>query len=343
LKKQALSVIKYLFFLGIGVFLLYLVFSKVDLNRMVQEIKDADMRFIVLSMLFGVIALWSRAYRWLILLEPLGHKTKMKHSFVAVNLGYFANIAFPRIGEVVRCTILYRMNGTPVAKLFGTVILERVIDLVMLFSLIGVVFIYKINFFGKFFIDFFSEKFAPLARLFEKADWLPIAFFIFVLLILGVLFIYLMRRLKSWGPVKKVYELMHEVSLGFRALFKMKKKWTFIGHTLLIWSMYFFMTWICFFSYEATAFLSKVDGLFMTVVGGLGMSAPVQGGFGAYHFLVEKALLLYKIIPVTDPLTGETYSPGLVFATIVHSSQFIMTLIIGSISLIAFYTIKGKS
>jgi len=342
LKKKFIAILKYILFLGIGFFLLYLVFSKVDLNRMYTEIKAADFRFILASMLFGVFALWSRAARWLILLEPLGHKTKIKHSFIAVNLGYFANVAFPRIGEIIRCTVLYRINGTPVPKLLGTVILERVIDLIMLFSLIGVVFLYKLNFFGKFFIDFFKEKLFPLYQLLQRAGWVELTLIFIAFLAIIALAWFLLVKFKQSKFIIKVKNLLKEIMLGFKALMKMKKKWAFLAHTFFIWSMYFAMTWICFFSYQATALLTKIDGLFMTVVGGLGMSAPVQGGFGAYHFLVEKALLLYDIKPLTDSSTGQTYSPGLVFATIVHSSQFIMTLIIGTISVIFFYTIKRK-
>jgi uncharacterized protein (TIRG00374 family) len=342
-KKKLISIVKYLFFLSIGAALLFMVFKEVDLKRMYSEIKAADMRYVALSIIFGIIALWSRAARWLIVLEPLGHKTRLMHSLIAVNLGYFANIAFPRIGEIVRCTILYRMNGAPVTKLIGTVILERVIDLVMLFSLIGFVFLYKINFFGSFFIDFFSEKLKPLLNFNSLSGVILI---LSAVVILSVLLFFLWRYI-SKNPDNKVViktrSLAQEISSGFRALFRMKKKWAFIGHTLLIWSMYFLMTWICFFSYEHTALLSKIDGLFMTVVGGLGMSAPVQGGFGTFHFLVEKALMLYNIVPITDHVTGEKFSPGLVFATIVHTSQFIMVLAVGTISLIGFYIIKNKS
>ena len=343
MKKKIVPILKYLMFMGVGAALLYLVFKDVDLKRTFHEIKAADMRFVMLSILFGIIALWSRAKRWLIVLEPIGIKAGLKESLIAVNVGYFANIAFPRIGEIVRCTIFYRMNGASVTKLIGTVILERVIDLFMLFSLIGIVFIYKMNFFGAFFIDFFKEKLRPLLNLNSTQGILLIAL---AVLFLALVFFFI-RKLMTKGDssplIAKIKNLLQELSAGFRALFRMKKKWLFIGHTLLIWSMYVAMTWICFFAYEPTSFLSKMDGLFMTVVGGLGMSAPVQGGFGAFHFLVEKALMLYNIVPITDTITGEKYSPGLVFATIVHTSQFIMVVGIGTLSLIAFYFVKGKN
>jgi hypothetical protein len=120
----------------------------------------------------------------------------------------------------------------------------------------------------------------------------------------------------------------------------MRKRGLFVFHTAFIWTNYFAMTWLCFFAYAPTKALKMIDGLFMTVVGGLGMSAPVQGGFGAYHFLVEKALMLFNILPSIDPSTGKEFRPGLVYATIVHSTQLVLIIIAGTLSLIAFYFIK---
>jgi hypothetical protein len=129
---------------------------------------------------------------------------------------------------------------------------------------------------------------------------------------------------------------------GLGTLFKMKKKGWFIFHTLFIWFNYFLMTWVCVFSYEPTQLLNAFDGLFLMVVGGLGMTAPVQGGFGAFHYLVEKALLIYGIGPSLDPVTGTMLHPGLVFATIVHSGQFLMTVCTGALSLLFFTIYRRK-
>jgi uncharacterized membrane protein YbhN (UPF0104 family) len=140
----------------------------------------------------------------------------------------------------------------------------------------------------------------------------------------------------------KILTFLKGISDGVLVLFKMKRKGEFIFHSLFIWAMYFVMTWVCVFAYDPTSALNALDGLFLMVVGGLGMTAPVQGGFGAFHYLVEKALLLYDIKPSIDPVTGIELRPGLVFATIVHSTQFIMILLLGVIALILVAVGKKK-
>jgi len=343
LKKKVWAALKYNLFLAIGLLLLYMVFKEVDLKRMWAEMAKAHIFFLALSFFSGFLAMASRAQRWRILIDSLGYKADFKSSFVGVSLGYFANVAFPRLGEVMRCTVLNQTNNIPVNKLFGTVILERVIDLFILLSLICIVFVSRIDVFGNFFIGFFGEKLSPLIQMFQSLGWwlaliLPIGL---IGLILLVRLVYM--RISHWGIIQKVITFFKGIGDGMVTLFRMKKKGSFIFHTAFIWFNYVFMTWICFYAYDPTAFLGMMEGLFMTVIGGLGMSAPVQGGFGTFHFLVEKALMLFDIVPVTDEITGERYSPGLVFATLVHSTQFLLVLILGVISLVLFSFSKRKN
>ena len=244
------------------------------------------------------------------------------------------------MGEIIRCTILNRSDDIPVSKLIGTIILERVIDVIILLSLIVAVIFAEFDHFGMFFIDFFAVKFTPLYHKIAAIGWIVYPILVILMLLVFFVFKSLLKRFQHIAIVQKVKKFVFEIGDGFSTLFKMRKRGMFIFHTAFIWINYFAMTWLCFFAYAPTKALKAIDGLFMTVVGGLGMSAPVQGGFGAYHFLVEKALMLFNILPSVDPSTGKEFRPGLVYATIVHSTQFILIVIAGTLSLIAFYLLK---
>jgi uncharacterized protein (TIRG00374 family) len=304
------------------------------------EIKGADFKWIGASFLCGLFALVSRSMRWQIILAPLGYQPSFMHCFYGVNIGYIANIGFPRMGEIIRCTILNRTDNIPVSKLIGTIILERVIDVVILLSLIVTVIFAEFDHFGKFFLDFFSAKFATLYHKLLSIGWVIYPGIIILLIATFFLLKNTFNKFKHTAIVQKLRKFLLEIGDGFGTLFKMQKRGLFIFHTAFIWTNYFAMTWLCFFAYAPTKALKVIDGLFMTVVGGLGMSAPVQGGFGAYHFLVEKALMLFNILPSIDPITGKEFRPGLVYATIVHSTQFVLIVLIGTLSLIAFYFVK---
>ena len=343
MKKKIWPALRNYIFLAIGIALIYLVFKDVDFVWMWNEIKGARFSWIFLSMFCGVIAMASRAWRWRIMLEPLGFKPSFIHCFYGVSIGYFANIALPRMGEVVRCTILNQTDNVPINQSFGTVILERVIDVLMLGSLIGLVLLTRMDLFGDFFMRELFQKKASQGSIFENTQFQLIVGILALFLIIGLfLFFRFKQQLLKLSFFKKVLNFLKGIGDGLFTIFKMKNKGWFVFHTLFIWINYFIMTWICVYSYDPTSMLEAFDGLFLMVVGGLGMTAPVQGGFGAFHYLVEKALMIYQISPSINPLTGSEIRPGLVFATIVHSAQFVMTVIMGTLSLIGFTLLRRK-
>jgi uncharacterized protein (TIRG00374 family) len=341
--KKFWSASKYYFFLAIGMVLLYLVFNDVNLVWMWNEIKHAHFEWILLSFLFGIVAMASRAWRWKIMLEPLGYHPSFLNCFNGVAIGYLSNIGLPRMGEVIRCSILNQTNGIPITKLIGTVILERVIDVIMLLSLIIIVFLSQIDRFGNFFMtEIFGDKLTKISLLFEEIGSILIPAFLVLCIASFLIIRWILKKYSDKKIIIRISDFLKGLSDGVITLFKMKRKGEFIFHSLFIWAMYFVMTWFCVFAYDPTSALTALDGLFLMVVGGLGMTAPVQGGFGAFHYLVEKALLLYDIKPSIDPLTGSELRPGLVFATIVHSTQFIMTLMLGLTAVILVALNKKK-
>ena len=317
--------IKYILFFGIGVLLLFLAFNNQNPQELIEQLKTVDYLWVWLSMLFGFLAFISRGLRWIILLENLGYRAKPLNSIYAVSIGYFTNLAIPRAGEVTRCTSLSQSENIPVNKLFGTIILERTIDFIILVSLICFTFLVEFDAFSQFFTNLFADgEEAP-----SNLGFFSIAIFSTLLM----LFLVFKDKVKQTAIYQKIAGFLQGVADGFKSIKGIQNKWAFWGHTLFIWLMYYLMTYVCFFAVESTQLLSPIDGLFIMVVGGLGMVAPVQGGIGAYHLVVKIGLMIL----------GISADAALLFATVVHTCQTLMTLFVGSISLLMLFLSKRKA
>ena len=330
MKSGLTSAIKYLLLLGIGILLLWLTFRHEDLGAILEKIKNADIRWILASLFFSMLAFISRAYRWNMLIEPLGYHPKLSSTSYSLMVGYFANLAIPRIGEFTRCGSLSKAENIPFHILIGTVIVERVIDLVMLAVSMLVVATLEFDLMSGFLRE---QLFVPLRRKFHDGPWVLAISASGILLILALYFLikkyrHTLRKIKWYG---KLEQLLGGVLNGVRTVAKMKRNGLFIFHTLFIWVMYFFMTYTCFFALESTQHLGVKAGLFVLVIGGLGMSAPVQGGIGAYHWIVSQGLLLFQI----------ELSDGITFATLVHTYQTLLVIVLGLLSLFLLF-ITGK-
>lgn len=332
------SSIKFIIFLGVGVLLMYFAFRNVDLSQMLRDMKEAHYGWVLFSLLFSLVAHMSRAYRWGMLIEPLHVRPKFSNLFYSLCLGYFANMAFPRLGEVTRCTALYEVEETSIDSLFGTVIAERVIDLISLIFLIFLTLAINFNLFGNFFMTLLRDKLSFVSHISST--------FIFILAIAAISLIvavYTMRkRIAKIPAISKVISFLKGIVDGLQTVLKLKKWKAFLFHSVLIWFLYFVAGYFSFFAIPETTELGFSAALFILVLGGIGMSAPVQGGIGAYHFLVAGGLALYGIIPHPDPITGKEISKGLMYATIVHSSQMLLILVLGSVSILMLNIEKRK-
>jgi len=336
LKSKLISGFKYVFLFSIGLVLLWLTFRNENLSEIFHKISLANPFWLGLSVILALGAFYSRAVRWIMLMEPLGYKPKLSSTLRALFLGYFANLAIPRIGEITRCGALTTSEKVPFNALIGTVIVERVIDLVMLFFSMLLVAILEYDMLS----SFLSEKIVD--PLIMKFIFLDNPFFLsgilfFFILIFWLLWKFTRRQMeekKESGLVVKIRGILHEVSQGFKTILRMKNTGWFIFHTFLIWTFYFLMTWVCFFCLESTAHLDMKAGMFVLVVGGLGMSAPVQGGIGAYHYIVSQGLQLF----------GVSSTDGIVYATLVHTTQTLLVVVLGLYAMgMLFVTGKKKS
>tara|TARA_B100001057_G_scaffold128596_1_gene127682 strand:- start:712 stop:1713 length:1002 start_codon:yes stop_codon:yes gene_type:complete len=325
MKEKLLSVLKYLFFLILGGGILYLVLKGKDLNKMLEDLRSAEYKYLVASMVFGYAAYLFRALRWLMLLKTMNYNTSVSHATNAIAAGYFANVVFPRAGEIVRCTSLYKVTGIPVNKLFGTVLLERAIDLVMLLACIAVGFVLKYNELSSFVGSVGGGT--GSAGLSNTKLLIAVCFFV----VLSGLYFF-RDQLKQSKLYQKVVFLGVGVKEGFQTAFFMKQKELFVLYTLLIWLMYLLMTYVCFFSIPETSSLRFIDGLYIMVIGGLGMIVPVQGGLGPYHAAVTLGIVSLGLSETT----------GITLALLIHTAQSIMILITGTIAAIVLSFAKRK-
>lgn len=275
-------------------------------------------------MVASIAALISRAMRWNLLIEPLGFKPQLSSSFHSLMIGYFANLAIPRIGEITRCGALSKAEKVPFNKLIGTVIVERASDLIMLAVSIVLLGLMEHRLIGFLLTEVF-DKFK------DSKSMLIVGLVGFVLFI--VLFSLWLRSSSSGKLKARVMKIVLEVVEGLKSVFKMKGGFAFLAHTLFIWLMYYLMVYVSFFALVPTSHLDAKAGLFLMVAGGIGMSAPVQGGIGTYHILVSQGLMVY----------GISKGDGLIFATLVHTAQLVLLLLLGTIAVIALFFKNRKA
>ena len=322
---KAVKWVKYFFFLFLGIGLMYLAFKNQSPEALIAQLKNVNYFWVGISMFFGFIAIVSRGLRWVILLQNLSFSVNKLNSVYAVAIGYFTNIAIPRAGEITRCTSLNQTEGVPVDKLFGTIILERAIDLIILISLVLLVLILKFELFLEFIAFIFEGQTINV--------WSIISVGLITIATLIFLFVLIKIILKKSAIYIKIKTFVIGMKDGFKSINGLKNKSGFWAHTFIIWLMYLLMTYVCFFSIEATRMLNIADGLYTMVIGGFGMVAPVQGGIGAYHYIVKVGLMILDV----------SEDSALLFASVVHTAQTLMTLCIGGISILMVFLSKRKA
>jgi len=304
--------LKYILFLLISTVLMYLAFKDQNLPEIVSKLSSIEYKWLIISILFGALAFVSRGLRWIYLINALGYQASRKNSINSVAVGYLTNILIPRAGEISRCTSLQQVEKIPFDKLFGTIILERVIDLAILIILILAAFLYKFKEINEFFNEVFGES---SGNIFTN----PILLF----LIASLLIIFVLRKhIKKLSFYEKIINILIGLKDGFSSLKKIKNKTPFILHTIFIWAMYVLMTYVCFFAINETKDLNLFDGIYITVIGGLGMVVPSQGGIGSYHLAVKLGLVGI----------GIGVQSALLFAFAVHTAQTLMAIVFGIIS-----------
>lgn len=323
------KVLKYLAFLALAVILLHFSFKGVEWDDFVVGLQSCNWWWILLSMAIGILGFFLRALRWRLLLLSLNKDVTIRETFDGVNIGYITNFVFPRAGEVARCGVVAKSRKVSFEGSLGTVVLERGIDMVCLLLWTLLLLLFRWGEFGTF---IGNEIWQPLQEKFNSAVW-PILIFmaVFVAGIAAVLI--LRRRLMEIRVFRKAFDLARGLLKGLLTAFRMEYKWLFIIYTLLIWLTCWLTSYTTIFAFPQVGHLTGVDALFLMIVGGFGWVVPVQGGLGAYHFIVSLALAkVYGIAQAT----------GVVFATISHEAQALAMILCGVVSLISVSLWKRK-
>jgi len=323
LNKKLFNIIKFLIFFFISSFLFWYIYRGQNVSKLLYTIEhEVNYYWILLSLFFGLLSHVSRTIRWNMLIEPLGKKPRTINTFLAVMVGYFANLALPRMGEISRCGVISKYEDISFSKLVGTVVLERALDIIMLLVFLLIALITQYPIVARF-ISNNPDVSAKLSNIFASANTL------YILLALSFIIWLLRKKFKNTALIIKIDRILHNFMDGLRTVRKLEKKWIFIFHTVFIWIMYYLMTYICFFSFGFTSHLPALAGLTVFVMGSFGMVAPVQGGIGAWHFMVIGTLLVY--LPGLSNIDSLSRS----FALVVHGAQTGMIIILGALSVIA--------
>jgi len=277
---------------------------------------QADKLWLVIMAVIAMVSHLIRAHRWVMLLEPIGYKPKIAHSFYALMVGYLVNLVIPRGGEISRCYNLYKLDKIPVVESFGTVVVERIVDLLCLVLLIALSFTFETG------------------KLIAFVETLPIDLSgqgkIITLLIIGVVAIVIIAMI-FWLIRKneKARNLMSKTwtsfASGFKSIQKVRQKKLFILHSFLIWFLYFAMSYAVLKAFPATENLGITAVLSLFAIGAIAMAAPLPGGTGSYHVLVPQGLTF---------LYGIALSDAVAFTFIFHAWQTALLIVAGAVSLI---------
>lgn len=327
MKKIVIKILKFTAFFALGASIFWLIYKDQDIERIKSVLKnDVKYFWVIVSLLVGLLSHISRTLRWGLMIEPIGHKPRFINTFMAVMVGYLMNMVFPRMGEISRCGVLSRYEKISFTKLIGTVVAERLVDMISLIILLVIVFFAQ---FGK--MLFFIKQNPEIQE--KMGSVLSSPYLIIGIIFLIILFFIFRKTFKDTAFFKKIIDILKNFKEGFISIRSIKRKGWFYFHSAFIWLMYYLMLYAIFFAFDFTKDLNPIAGLTTFVMASFGMVAPVQGGMGAWHFMAKEALSLY----------GVANENGIIFAFVAHGSMTAMIIVIGIISVLVLPFINRRN
>lgn len=329
MKKRLSDILKFVLFVGIGVFFIYWFLLKLEPEQksaIWQSFRNADYLWVALAMLVSILSHLIRALRWNMLLQSSGCETKTNHTFGAVMTAYLANLAVPRLGEVLRCGVLRTADNIPMEKSFGTVVTERVVD----------VFAFLLTILLGLLLAFSELKDWLYNQLASKFDTLPTlgllaAVGIVLLVLLAVLYRIFRERLLKHTLFRKLNNLLLGFIDGLKSVFRLRKPWLFIFYSLAIYFLYLLGGYVVFMALPQTASLPFIAALILYIFGSVGMMVT-PGGIGLYPVLVWQALTIFAV----------SQEAGLACGWILWGSQQLVVLVLGMFYLVKFSLLRRK-
>lgn len=326
--------IRFTIFLGIGIFFIWIFLRNLTADQkqeILNSMGNANYWWIALAIPLGILSHYIRAMRWKMLIETMDYKPRNSNMFFAVMIGYLANLALPRLGEVSRCTILTKYEDVPFQKSFGTVITERVLDMLVFIFL----FFLNLALQAERLSGYIDEKiYKPLqSKLhlsYDLSGTLLILTLLFIV-VFGVIFLVFRKKILA----NKLYLKIKDIVLGFvegmKSLIKLKNLWLFVFYSFSIWGLYLLMAYIVFFSIPASSGVGLDAGLAVLVFGSVGFMV-VQGGIGIYPAIVAETLVLY----------GVASAQGYALGWLIWTSQNLTIILLGIISLILLPILNNR-
>ncbi len=296
-------------------------------KRLAGDFRSADPFWLIIISICFLVSQILRSVRWVMMLQPLGYSISQFNSFASVMSGYFANLAAPRLGEIVRAGLITKYERVAIEKAFATIVVERVVDVLMFFIMIVLGLIFR-----------YDQLWGYIA----KNAVIPYTAIIILLValalgaIVGLYFINNLLKtnddqLSKW-PLK-LKSLIKGFLEGLAQTRNMKNVGLFWTYSVGIWSMYYLMHYLAFFSFKPVAHLAPLDGLLVFDFGTLGILFPSQGGLGSYHFMIVEALKIFDVNAID----------GMSFAMITFFTLTIFcTVLFGIISLVLLPIVNKK-
>lgn len=315
--KSFLTIVISLAFAG---FFLWLALRGLDFKVIQKSLAKANYLWVAFAAVFALLAYWFRAIRWNLLLEPMGHKISSSNALWSLSFGYLMNLTIPRSGEVARATALYGVEKVPVDKSFGTIILERVVDLICMLGFLGLTLIFKYEAILAFYKNS-GININPNKILLVVAG----------LAVASVLFFVFKNKFVNVPVLGKIIGFIDGIIQGLTSIFKLKEKGKFIIYTIGIWVSYYFAAYLVCFALPETSDFTFADGFFIIVVGTLGMIIPASGGIGAFNLAMKYGFMaLFLAMGKSAEFGGEM---GLTYSFISLPLQIVVMLVMGLISI----------
>ncbi|MGY3055072.1 uncharacterized protein (TIRG00374 family) [Pedobacter sp. UYEF25] len=309
----------------IGIVILYFAFRGQDIENIWEEIKGANLFWVVTAALITIAANIIRALRWQMLFTSLDYKVGFLNSLSAVYIGYLSNLALPRFGELMRCKALERQANIPLFACIGTVITERLFDVLVLFLATVGMLIFQFHVVEEFLR---ANLFQRLVQAFSiNHIWWGVGMILFAILLLLLFFYFIKERFK-----RRLLRWYSALRQGLSSYQKLKSKSLFLSYSVGIWMLYLLAVFAAFFALKCTSNLGLNSAFTTMVFSGLAMAVPVQGGIGVFHWMIAKCLMLYGI-SITD---------GLAYATVLYAVQLVPVMFCGPIGFAILFKNKAK-
>ncbi|MGY6523411.1 MAG: lysylphosphatidylglycerol synthase transmembrane domain-containing protein [Mongoliitalea sp.] len=313
--------------LALAGWIFWFLYKDISWSSLIAMFLESSFFWLAISLIISVLGFWLRAWRWTLLIDADAQvRTKTMRAFVALMIGYLANLAVPRAGEIARCGVLVKTEDKQLGGLIGTVVLERTIDLLFMLGTILLAFIIE----RQLFLSLLSELVSLDALLGKISGALPL---VIGGLGIAVLFLFLVfKKYQHHSIFKKIRHFLRDMVRGIISLRVVKNQWGFWGSSTLIWVSYYLTMLTVAWAIPATASLSLSSVLLVMVMGSIGMVAPVQGGIGTFHALVAYILFAF----------GLEEADGKIFAAIIHGVQMLLVIVLGLFSLGYFIKITAQ-